>query len=72
LQKSGYSKFLGYLLIISKTSILNILLGVGMLYSYACMFPRKEGGKQVLAGLVSDNQTVEFLLRTPWSALSDG
>jgi hypothetical protein len=31
--------------------LVNILLGVGMLHSYIGVFPRKEGGIQLLAGL---------------------
>jgi hypothetical protein len=43
----------------------NLLLWVGMLLSRAGMFPRKEGGIQVLAGLAPSSLIVGSLYRTP-------
>jgi hypothetical protein len=41
---------------------------VGMQHCRAGMFPTKEGGIQVLAGLAPSTQTVRPLLRTSWLA----
>jgi hypothetical protein len=46
----------------------NVLLGVGMLHGCMGTLFGKEGGIQVLAGLVLSSQKVGSLLKTGWLA----
>jgi hypothetical protein len=46
----------------------SIFLGMGMPHGCAGMFPRKEGGIQVLAVLTPLSQIVRSLLRMLWLA----
>jgi hypothetical protein len=43
-------------------------MGVDIMRGCTGVFPRKEDGMQVFAGLAPSNQTVGLLLRTPWPA----